>query len=94
MKIKIINGSKHQLRTYSKQVSAFTILNSPETIDADYWGEVCINLVNLSNENFVIQEGERICQMIIAKHEKDEWEGIDIHPGSEREGVGLDTCKK
>ena len=64
-----------------------TILNSPGTIDADYRGEVCIILVNLSNENFVIEDGERICQMVIAKHEKAEWESVDILLDTER-GIG------
>jgi dUTP pyrophosphatase len=50
-----------------------TVLNTPGTIDADYRGEVCIILINLSNENFVIKDGERICQMIIAKHKRAEW---------------------
>ena len=54
-----------------------TILNSPETIDADYRGEVCIILINLSKENFVIKDGERICQMVIAKHEIAEWINVD-----------------
>lgn len=54
-----------------------TILNSPGTIDADYRGEVCIILVNLSKEDFVIKDGERICQMVIAKHEKAEWVDVD-----------------
>jgi len=54
-----------------------TILNSPGTIDADYRGEVCIILVNLSEENFVIKDGERICQMVITKHEKAEWECVE-----------------
>jgi dUTP pyrophosphatase len=55
-----------------------TILNSPGTIDADYRGEVCVILVNLSNEAFVINDGERICQMVITKHEKAEWESVEI----------------
>jgi dUTP pyrophosphatase len=55
-----------------------TILNSPGTIDADYRGEVCVILVNLSNEAFVINDGERICQMVIAQHEKAEWESVEI----------------
>ena len=46
------------------------VLNSPGTIDADYRGEIRVILVNLSNENFVVTKGERICQMIIAKHEQ------------------------
>lgn len=54
-----------------------TVLNSPGTIDADYRGEVCIILVNLSIENFVIKDGERICQMVIAKHEKADWVRVD-----------------
>ena len=51
-----------------------TVLNAPGTIDADYRGEVGVILVNLSNEDFTIQNGERIAQMIIAKHERAEWE--------------------
>jgi dUTP pyrophosphatase len=66
-----------------------TVLNSPGTIDVDYHGEVCIILVNLSNENFVIEDGERICQMIIAKHEKAEWENVDILLDSERGAGGF-----
>lgn len=54
-----------------------TIVNSPGTIDADFRGEVCIVLINLSNENFIIKDGERICQMVIAKHEKAEWLSVD-----------------
>lgn len=54
-----------------------TVLNSPGTIDSDYRGEVCIIMINLSNEDFIIKDGDRICQMIIAKHEKAEWIGVD-----------------
>ncbi len=50
-----------------------TVLNSPGTIDADYRGEVCIILVNLSSEDFLINDGERICQMVIATHAQAEW---------------------
>lgn len=50
-----------------------TVLNSPGTIDADYRGEVCVILVNLSNEPFTITDGERIAQMVIARHEQVEW---------------------
>ena len=50
-----------------------TILNSPGTVDADYRGEIGVILVNLSNEDFVIENGERIAQLIIAKHERSEW---------------------
>ena len=50
-----------------------TVLNAPGTIDADYRGEIGVILVNLSNEDFVIENGERIAQLIIAKHERAEW---------------------
>lgn len=51
-----------------------TVLNTPGTIDADYRGEIKIILVNLSNEDFLVEDGERVCQMVIAKHEKVSWE--------------------
>lgn len=50
-----------------------TVLNSPGTIDADYRGEIKVILVNLSNETFIINNGERVAQMVIAKHEQAEW---------------------
>lgn len=50
-----------------------TVLNSPGTVDADYRGEIGVILVNLSQENFVIENGERIAQLVIAKHERAEW---------------------
>ena len=53
--------------------NGITVLNAPGTVDADYRGEIGVILVNLSNEDFVIQSGERIAQLIIAKHERAEW---------------------
>jgi dUTP pyrophosphatase len=53
-----------------------TVLNAPGTIDADYRGEVGVILINLSNEAFTIENGERIAQMVIAKHERAEWEEV------------------
>lgn len=50
-----------------------TVLNTPGTIDADYRGEVCVILVNLSDKDFVVRDGERIAQMVISKHEVAEW---------------------
>src|SRR5690606_17825750 len=50
-----------------------TVLNAPGTVDADYRGEIGVILVNLSHENFVIENGERIAQLVIAKHERAEW---------------------
>jgi len=66
-----------------------TVLNSPGTIDADYRGEVCIILVNLSEDNFVIKDGERICQMVIARHEKAEWVQVDSLEETERGAGGF-----
>lgn len=54
-----------------------TVLNTPGTIDADYRGEVKVILVNLSNEPFVVEPGERIAQLVLAKHEVIEWEETD-----------------
>ena len=54
-----------------------TVINSPGTIDADYRGEVQVPLINLSNEPFVIEDGERIAQMVIARHEVIQWEPVE-----------------
>jgi len=54
-----------------------TVLNAPGTIDADYRGEIGVILVNLSNEEFVVNSGERIAQMVIAKHEHISWNQVD-----------------
>lgn len=61
-----------------------TVLNSPGTIDADYRGELCVLLVNLSQEPFVINDGERIAQMIIARHEQAELVEVDELSDTER----------
>jgi dUTP pyrophosphatase len=55
-----------------------TIMNTPGTIDSDYRGEIGVILVNLSDKEFVITDGERICQMIIAKHESVEWDAVEF----------------
>ena len=64
-----------------------TVLNSPGTIDADYRGEIGVILVNLSSEDFVIEDGERIAQMVIARHEQVEWQTVEMLTETER-GVG------
>ncbi|WP_298340650.1 dUTP diphosphatase [uncultured Algibacter sp.] len=61
-----------------------TVLNTPGTIDADYRGEIGVILVNLSNEDFIIQNGERIAQLVIAKHERAEWVQVDELSSTER----------
>ncbi len=64
-----------------------TVLNSPGTIDADYRGEVCVILVNLSSEDFVVNDGERIAQMVIARHEQVAWQCVETLDETER-GTG------
>jgi dUTP pyrophosphatase len=66
-----------------------TVLNSPGTIDADYRGEIGVILVNLSNENFTIQNGERIAQLVIAKHERVVWEEVDELQETDRGSGGF-----
>ena len=66
-----------------------TVLNSPGTIDADYRGEVCIILVNLSAETFVIEDGERIAQMVIARHEQAAWQEVEVLDETERGAGGF-----
>ena len=66
-----------------------TVLNSPGTIDADYRGEVCIILVNLSAEPFVIEDGERIAQMVIARHEQAVWQEVEVLDETERAAGGF-----
>ena len=61
-----------------------SVLNAPGTIDADYRGEVKVILVNLSNEAFVIEPGERIAQLVVARHESVEWESVEVLDGTSR----------
>jgi len=66
-----------------------SVLNAPGTIDADYRGEICVILINLSGEDFVIEDGERIAQMIIARHEQVAWEEVDVLSETERGAGGF-----
>lgn len=66
-----------------------TVLNSPGTIDADYRGEICVILINLSAEPFIIEDGERIAQMVIARHEQAQWEQVEILNETERGAGGF-----
>ena len=61
-----------------------TVLNSPGTIDADYRGEISVLLVNLSSEPFVIEDGERIAQLVLASHEQASWQEVEILEDSDR----------
>ncbi len=66
-----------------------TVLNSPGTIDADYRGEIKIILVNLSSEAFVVDDGERIAQLVIARHERVEWNNAESLEASDRGAGGF-----
>ena len=66
-----------------------TVLNSPGTIDADYRGEICVILINLSQEEFVINDGERIAQMVIARHEQAEVIQVEELSDTERGAGGF-----
>lgn len=69
--------------------NGITVLNSPGTIDADYRGEVKVILVNLSDTDFIINDGERIAQLIVAKHEQAKWETANTLEGTERGDGGF-----
>lgn len=74
--------------------NGLTVLNSPGTIDADYRGEIKVLLVNLSNVDFVINDGERIAQMVIAKHEVAKWEVVTSLEESNRGAGGFGSTGK
>ena len=71
-----------------------TVLNSPGTIDSDYRGEIGIILINLSNERFVVNSGDRIAQMVISKHEQIKWEVLESLPKSNRGEKGFGSTGK
>lgn len=89
--IELAEGYEAQIRPRSGLAikHGISIVNSPGTIDADYRGEIRVILVNLSNEDFVINDGERICQMVIARHEHVEWEQVDELSETERGAGGF-----
>ncbi len=89
--IELPQGYEAQIRPRSGLAikKGISILNSPGTIDADYRGEICVILINLSNETFIIEDGERICQMVIAKHEQVNWEEVKILGETERGAGGF-----
>lgn len=66
-----------------------TVLNSPGTIDADYRGEICVILVNLSDKPFIVNNGERICQMVVTRYNRVEWEQVDSLDETERGAGGF-----
>lgn len=89
--LELPQGYEAQIRPRSGLAikKGITVLNSPGTIDADYRGEVGVILINLSQEPYVIEDGERICQMVIAKHEQPTWEEVEILGETERGAGGF-----
>lgn len=95
--IALPEGYEAQIRPRSGLAAkhGISVLNSPGTIDADYRGEIKVILVNLSNEPFTIEDGERVCQMVVAKHEQVAWESVEVLDETERgEGGFGHTGKK
>ena len=84
-------GYEAQIRPRSGLAAkkGISLVNSPGTIDADYRGEIGVILVNLSNESFTVEKGERIAQMVIARHEQAKWVVVDELSESERGAGGF-----
>ena len=94
--IALPQGYEAQIRPRSGLAIKYgiTVLNSPGTIDSDYRGEIGIILINLSNERFVVNSGDRIAQMVISKHEQIKWEVIESLPKSNRGEKGFGSTGK
>lgn len=91
LKIALPVGYEAQIRPRSGLAIKYgiTVLNSPGTIDADYRGEVCVILVNLSNVDFVVNPSERIAQMVVAKHEQVDFQIVETLDETERADGGF-----
>ena len=89
--IELPEGYEAQIRPRSGLAlkHGITVLNTPGTIDADYRGEIGVILINLSTEDFKIEHGERICQMVIARHEQAEWIQVEELNKTERGAGGF-----
>lgn len=94
--VELPEGCEMQIRPRSGLAAkhGVTVLNSPGTIDADYRGEIKVILVNLSNEPFTIEAGERIAQMIVARYEQIEWEAAEELSSTERGAGGFGSTGK
>lgn len=89
--IQLPDGYEAQIRPRSGLAVKYgiTVTNAPGTVDADYTGEVGVSLINLSNDTFVVQPGERIAQMVIAKYEKINWKEVATLDETERGSGGF-----
>ncbi|GAB2615887.1 dUTP diphosphatase [Belliella aquatica] len=94
--IELPEGFEAQIRPRSGLAFKYglTVLNSPGTVDADYRGEIKVLLVNLSTEPFTIEDGERIAQMIVAKHEQISWDLAESLSDTERGAGGYGSTGK
>jgi dUTP pyrophosphatase len=94
--VELPEGCEMQIRPRSGLAAkhGITVLNSPGTIDADYRGEIKVILVNLSNEPFTIESGERIAQMIVARYEQIEWQPVEELGTTERGAGGFGSTGK
>lgn len=94
--ISLPKGYEAQVRPRSGLAAknGITVLNTPGTIDSDYRGEIKVILVNLSKDDFVLKPGERIAQMVIAKHEVVEWEEVEVLDETERGEGGFGSTGK
>ena len=91
LSVEIPEGYEIQVRPRSGLAAkhGIAVLNSPGTIDADYRGEIGVILINLSNEEFTVENGERICQMVIAAHETVKWELVESLEETKRGAGGF-----
>ena len=91
LRIALPKGTEAQVRPRSGLAAkhGITVLNTPGTIDADYRGEVGVILINLSDKDFVINPGERVAQMILARYERFEWEDVEQLDNTSRGEGGL-----
>ena len=89
--IALPQGYEAQVRPRSGLAAkkGITVLNSPGTVDADYRGEIGVILVNLSNDEFTVNDGERIAQLVIAKHERVNWQEVSVLNETERGAGGF-----
>ena len=94
--IELPAGFEAQIRPRSGLAAkhGISIVNAPGTVDADYRGEIRVILVNLSNEPFTIEPGERIAQMVVARHEQVEWESVEALSESGRGSGGFGSTGK
>ncbi|EKB48792.1 dUTP diphosphatase [Cecembia lonarensis] len=94
--IELPEGFEAQVRPRSGLAfkHGLSVLNTPGTVDADYRGEIKVLLVNLSNEPFTVQNGERIAQMVIAQHEQIRWDEVEVLSETQRGAGGYGSTGK